>query len=290
MHTHNTPQDLPRPPDTLAATPLDSLLSSPAEGSGPWSEGALAATPLDSLLDGRRLWRGAEARAALRAAIPTGHPDLNDTLGGGWPQGGLTEVLGLPEGPGSLGLFMPALARLSHGGQWLAWVAPPCIPYAPALVDQGMNVKSLLWVHARPHRDTLWALEQALRSGTCAAVLGWLPRVEPVALRRLQLAAEAGDTWGLIFRPPEAARQPSPASLRLRLEARHEGVEVTVLKQRGAWPARRLFIHHDHLAGRSGAMPGPGEAVEESCPGGCTASGSTRRSQGSDTFNVERSA
>jgi len=227
MHTHNAPRDLPRPPDA-------------------------AATPLETLLDGRRLWRGAEARVARRNTIPTGHPDLDDTLGGGWPQGGLTEVLGPPEGPGSLGLFMPALARLSHGGQWLAWVAPPYIPYAPALVDRGLNVNSVLWVHARPQRDTLWALEQALRSGTCAAVLGWLPRVEAVALRRLQLAAEAGDTWGLLFRPPEAAQQPSPASLRLRLEAHPAGVKMVVLKQRGGWPARRPLIHHAHLDGPHG--------------------------------------
>jgi hypothetical protein len=219
-----------------------------------------AVAGLSFLLDGRRLWRGAEARAARHASIPTGRPALDEALGGGWPQGGLTEVLGPAEGPGSLGLFMPALARLSRGGQWLAWVAPPYIPYAPALVSQGVDVRSLLWVHARPQRDTLWALEQALRSGTCAAVLGWLPRVEPVALRRLQLAAEAGDTWGIVFRPPEAARQPSPASLRLCLEARREGVEMVVLKQRGGWPSRRIFIQHPPISGpiANPSAAGPG--------------------------------
>ncbi|HAZ60340.1 MAG TPA: translesion DNA synthesis-associated protein ImuA [Gammaproteobacteria bacterium] len=228
MHTHDTLHTPSWPPEATAA-------------------------PLESLLDGRRLWRGAEARAARHAVIPTGSQDLDTTLGGGWPQGGLTEVLGQAEGPGSLSLFMPALARLSRGGQWLAWVAPPYIPYAPALAGRGLHVQSVLWIHTRPHRDTLWALEQALRSGTCAAVLGWLPKVDPVALRRLQLAAEAGDTWGIIFRPAEAARQPSPASLRLSIEASPGGVDMRVLKQRGGWPARRLFIHHRQLDAQSGS-------------------------------------
>jgi hypothetical protein len=210
---------------------------------------------LDDLLDGRRLWRGSEAHAGTASTIPTGYPDLDATLHGGWPQAGLTEVLTAQEGLGSLSLFMPALARLSRGERWIAWVAPPYIPYAPALAHWGLNVSSILWVHARPRRDTLWALEQALRSGTCAAVLGWLPQVEAVALRRLQLAAEAGESMGLLFRAPQSSVQPSPASLRLSIVPRHEGIEVAVLKQRGGWSSRSLHIHRARLTGQAEETP-----------------------------------
>lgn len=210
---------------------------------------------LERIIDGRRIWRGSESSLTARSGLPTGHNDLDELLCGGWPQGGLTEILTDQEGMGALGICMPALARLSQGRHWLAWVAPPYIPYAPALAHWGVRVGSVLWVHSRPQRDTLWALEQALRSGTCAAVLGWLPAVESAQLRRLQLAAEAGDTLGLLFRPSHAAANPSPASLRLRMVPYHEGMEVQVIKQRGQWPARSLRIHRERLAGPEPQCP-----------------------------------
>ena len=48
--------------------------------------------------------------------------------------------------------------------------------------------------------DALWAAEQAMRSGACAAVLFWLPSDEYAWLRRLQMAAEAGRAMAVLFR------------------------------------------------------------------------------------------
>jgi hypothetical protein len=83
-------------------------------------------------------------------------------------------------------------------------------------------------------------MEQALKSGTCSALLGWLdPRhVTPQVLRRLQLAARSGGTLAFLFRPEAAAQEASPAELRLRLEAGENAQEVRlhVLKRRGGWP------------------------------------------------------
>ena len=90
----------------------------------------------------------------------------------------------------------------------------------------------------------LWAFEQALRFVDCGAALGWLDAVPHVTLRRLQLACEAGETWGVVFRSAEFAVQASPASLRVHARATAEkNLSVKVLKCRGGMRQRSCHIH-----------------------------------------------
>ncbi|MCP4040894.1 MAG: translesion DNA synthesis-associated protein ImuA, partial [Gammaproteobacteria bacterium] len=148
------------------------------------------------------------------------------------------------DGIGELRLIMPALARLSSEGRWIVWVTPPYIPYAPALQQEGMDLSRVLVVRADTGADALWTGEQALRSGACGAVLLWPGRVGLGGreLRRLQLAAEEGGCWGVLFRDPEAARQYSPAVLRLGLDPLNRGMQVRFIKCRGRAPAVPLVI------------------------------------------------
>jgi cell division inhibitor SulA/protein ImuA len=132
-----------------------------------------------------------------------------------------------------MSLLMPALAALSREARWLAWVAPPFIPYAPALSNRGVELSRILLVRPRRGTDIPWAIEQALRSGTCGAVLAWPDRLDHRGLRRLQLAAESGKSWGVLFRDVQAAEEASPAALRLLLEPLPDGIGVRVLKRRG---------------------------------------------------------
>jgi hypothetical protein len=71
---------------------------------------------------------------------------------------------------------------------------------------------------AIPWREQLWALDQALRCPGVGAV--WCPvsRLDSRAGRRLQLAAEAGETLGVLVRPPAARDEPSWAEARLWVE------------------------------------------------------------------------
>jgi hypothetical protein len=80
----------------------------------------------------------------------------------------------------------------------------------------------------------LWALEQSLGSGACDVVLGWVRQAQQRQIRRLQLAAERGRTLGVLFRPRRAAREASPAVLRLSVEPCPAGVRLTLLKGRSA--------------------------------------------------------
>ena len=186
---------------------------------------------LETLLRDRRIWQG-EITSTPAAGMPTGCSDLDAALpGGGWPIASLTEILIEHHGLGELALLMPALARLSQGERVIVWVAPPYIPYAPALIGAGLELRHVLVVQAATPDDVLWSAEQALRSGSCAAVLLW---AEPSThwLRRLQLAAEAGASWGVLFRTVEAQTRSSYAALRLRVQPDR----LELLKCRGGRP------------------------------------------------------
>ncbi|MGI9204372.1 MAG: translesion DNA synthesis-associated protein ImuA [Woeseiaceae bacterium] len=199
---------------------------------------------LESLLKNPRIWRGqAQAEDLGWQALASGYPRLDQHLpGGGWPQHALTEIFLDQYGTGELQLLMPALASLSQPredgeGGWLAWIAPPFEPYPPALVQWGVNLSRILIVRPKTPQESLWAAEQALSSGNCAAVLLWSTRLDDAASRRLQLAAEAGQSWAIAFRSLDAASQPSAAALRIRLEAGDTGTDVGILKSRGGRPA-----------------------------------------------------
>lgn len=190
-----------------------------------------------------QVWRGSALLNSPQTAIPTGFAVLDKHLaGGGWPLGALTEILLSQEGIGELRLLMPALARLSQQERWLAWIAPPYIPYAPALTAGGVDLARVLLIHPRANKDGIWAIEQALRSGTCSAVMVWLAANDQRLQRRLQLAAEAGQSACFLFRNERTALRSSYAALRLRLEAVNEGLKVHILKRRGGWVDAPLIL------------------------------------------------
>jgi hypothetical protein len=172
---------------------------------------------LSDLLDARRVWRGTPS-VRPPSGEPTGHADLDIALpSGGWPERSLTEILLPADGVGELDLLMPTLSRLTRGGSDVVLVAPPYVPYAPGWQARGVDLRRLHVVEAEP-KQAVWAFEQTLRSGACAAVLGWPSKIDHHALRRLQVAADAGQALGFVLRDRKHAENASPAALRLEFE------------------------------------------------------------------------
>ena len=201
-----------------------------------------AVLSLDGLLGARRVWRGSPAQAPVPAdALPTGCDALDAVLpSGGWPPSALSEILLPADGVGELQLAWPVLARLSRAGRTVVLVAPPYDVHAPAWAAAGIDLAHLQRVHAEP-REALWAAVHCLRAGACGAVLCWPAKADDRALRRLQVAAEAGQCIGLAFRPLQAAVNPSPAALRVAIDPPTATAprQLRVLKCRGATvPAR----------------------------------------------------
>lgn len=196
-------------------------------------------SPLQRLLADRRL-----RLAHTHSRLPTrasGQARLDACLpGGGFPSGALTEILSAAPGAGELSLLLPLLARLTReDATRVALVAPPHLPYAPALAQAGIDLGRLLVVRPRDATEALWASAQMARCGLFPAVLCWAP-AKTAQLRRLQLAAETGDACLFLYRPARVREQASPAALRLDLEPAAEGTWVTVLKCRGPAGARVL--------------------------------------------------
>jgi protein ImuA len=196
-------------------------------------------------------WGRSMAVSGDGMALPraTGHAALDAELpGGGWPAAGLTELLLAAPGSGELRLLAPAMSERS-----LLWIAPPYVPYAPALAALGITLDRLAVVTPDSAADAAWAAEQALRSGALGAVLWWeaphgRASTLPATLRRLHLAAMDGRTPLFALRPAAVRAQSSPAPLRLALEpAGASQLAVDVFKRRGPPLAAPLML----------TLPGP---------------------------------
>lgn len=199
-------------------------------------------TALATLLSHPAIWRGNDV-APEPSTLPSGFAELDAVLPGrGWPQGALTELLLEREGIGELRLTLPALAQLTAQRRDVVWIAPPHQPYAPALAAAGLDLARLYVVACKTPQDALWAYEQALRAPECGAAFAWLATHDDRVLRRLQVAARDGHTWGALWRRPGQGGSATAAPLRLAL-AREDGrLAIRVLKRRGVDLAQPVHV------------------------------------------------
>ena len=206
---------------------------------------------LDDILNSQAgIWRGSSNHRRKTAVLDTGFPALNKLLhAGGWPQSTHCEFY-LPEtgsGFGEIRLLLPALAKLCQHEQQknLLWIAPPFIPFAPALLQQHIDIERLIIVRSKNSHDSLWAAEQALLSGVCKAVFTWTggAYIGTRELRRLQLAAQQSHCWHILFRQHRCMHHPSPAPLRVHLQPdTMSQVQLDILKQPGGWGGQQCIL------------------------------------------------
>jgi hypothetical protein len=207
----------------------------------------VALPTLAALLSHPAIWRGDDC-APEPAAVPSGFALLDAALPGhGWPQGALTEILLEREGIGEMRLMLPALARVQAQGRDVVWIAPPYRPYAPALAAGGLDLARLHVVRCREAKDVLWAFEQALRAPECGAAFAWLATHDERMLRRLQVAAREGHTWGVLWRRPGQRGSATAAPLRLALSPQAGQLAVHVLKRRGAELPQPVLLDIDRV-------------------------------------------
>lgn len=120
------------------------------------------------------------------------------------PRAGLHEI----DGDAAASGFCAVLAGLLAGGRGLAfWCATQRrrheagAPYGPGLIARGLDSARLIIAQPHQARDALWTMEEALRSGVFAVVIGEAENLPPIAARRLQLAAEARGSAALMLLP-----------------------------------------------------------------------------------------
>lgn len=197
---------------------------------------------LEALLRHPALWQGRRQQHNHGEVLPTGYPQLDAVLPAqGWPTGALTEIMTGCSGIGELSMLMPALRHLTKEQHWVALIAPPHVPYAPALMEAGLDLDRTLIVDTdksadlkEKEKNDFWATEQLLRSGIFSAVILWSGRHgNDRTQRRLQLAAEHGKCWAVCYRPEYAAKSASPAGLRMLLKQQQRQLYIDIIKNRG---------------------------------------------------------
>lgn len=204
-----------------------------------------------------------------RTALSLGLPALDASLpGGGLVRGGMHEFLPAPADAGAHGFVATLLSGLPPGPiLWCRYrdrgdpLGLADMPYGPGLAAMGLDPGRLILLRPGSADDALWALEEALRCPTLAAVVGDGVLPSPVAGRRLQLAAEDGGGLGLLILPALARPPPSTALTRWHVVSRRDAPahedggrprwQVSLLRSRGggsgswevAWDDAALRLH-----------------------------------------------
>ncbi len=189
-----------------------------------------------------RLWRGLDP---LPPGLPTGFAALDAALPWrGWPAGSVIEVITPAWGIGELRLFLPLMQRLSQQGRHAAWIAPPYVPYAPALSHAGISLAGAVIIQPQHPQQILWSMERLLRTAACGLAVAWPQQLTSVSTRRLQLAARGGHSLGVLYSRQHAGprRQRMPITLSVRLDAVENGLTIELLKVRGGCRQPRVTV------------------------------------------------
>ena len=140
-------------------------------------------------------------------------------VGGALDRGGLHEVTAAAPGladEAAATLFVAGLAaRFSEANRTAIWALTRFDLYAPGLEQVGLGPQRVIFVEAREDAQVLAAMEDALRDGSVAVVVGEVKRADMTATRRLQLAAAERGTPALLLRRWQACGR-VPALRKLR--------------------------------------------------------------------------
>jgi hypothetical protein len=184
------------------------------------------------------------------------------------------ELVEAKEGAAAWSVALRAATQAAGRNKWVFCIDTQQELYPPAVAQLGVPLERLMVVRTPRPADALWVCEQALRCRAVAAVVLPLRAIDAYASRRLQLAAEAGGSLGLLICRDQQDGHTFAAS-RLRLEplvgpAGSRRMLITVLKLREGWPCEPFVVE---LSDAADFVPAPAVPVDRA--------GTTRRCVGS---------
>jgi len=188
---------------------------------------------------------------------PSGLPALDAALGGGFVMAAVHELVAANEGAPAHSMALRMAAQAAGRHKWIFYIDTQQELYPPGVAQLGVPLGRLMVVRTVRSADALWVCEQALRCQAVAAVVLPLRSIDAYASRRLQLAAEAGGSLGLLICQDQHGGHTFAAS-RLRIEplvhlADERGKKtrrmlVTVLKLREGQPREPFVVEWSDAA------------------------------------------
>jgi protein ImuA len=228
-------------------------------------------------------------RSPENLVLPFGIREVDERLASGGLAIGLHEAASIgpdPQDEAAATLFIAALAarfsRRDEDRSQILWALTRRDLFAPALAQAGLTPDRILYAECGNDEEALAVMEEGIRHGSLAAVVGEVGRALMPATRRLQLASEEGGTAALLRRrwkkrDCDPLDLPSAALTRWRIGCRpashlpftaigpFEGIgrpcwDVALVRQRGGPPHNWYLEAPDAearlaLSARSGDRP-----------------------------------
>jgi protein ImuA len=118
-----------------------------------------------------------------------------------FPRGAVHELIShsAEDAASTAGFMAVVLSKLLKSNGCCLWIGPHRI-FPPALKNFGVEPDRILFVNTLKPKDTLWALEEAMKCEALTAVVGELCELGFQESRRLQLAVERSQVTAFIHR------------------------------------------------------------------------------------------
>lgn len=205
-------------------------------------------------------------RRFIGPQFSTGIPSLDALLGGGFPYGSITEIVG-EHSSGCTTLVMAVVARATSAGACVAWIDGLGTFDPEHAVAAGVHLSRMLWIRPPDARTALRSLEQVLDGGGFPLVLLDLEGIRVVPWMtsssvwlRVRRAVVRGE--GAVVMLSSACLAGSFATVRLEVRRRSvtfeglgsvsptfEGIEGSIAVRRN-----RVGVLTDHQAALRGTV------------------------------------
>jgi protein ImuA len=107
---------------------------------------------------------------------------------------------GLEDAAATGGFVAGILSSLMGNNGTSLWISNSRTIFPPALKNFGIEPHRFIFIDAKKEKDVVWAMDEALKCGALAAVVGEVQDISFTTSRRLQLAVEQSQVTGFILR------------------------------------------------------------------------------------------
>lgn len=136
----------------------------------------------------------------IRPSLTTPNQDSAALIKSKQAPGKVTEIIMRDDELSNMPMLMPLLAQLSQDDRWFVWVAPPIVLPKALLADAGIDLSKVILLKPDDNHSVYELSCQALKAGTCHAVITWPGYLSEDELNGLEDAARAGSSHGIVIR------------------------------------------------------------------------------------------